>query len=58
MLYQCWASVEDGGPTLKKHWLNVNTRRLINAGIILGQRRRRWASVNPALGQRLAFAAS
>ena len=20
MLFQCWASVEDGGPTLKRHW--------------------------------------
>ena len=23
MLYQCWASVEDGGPTLKQHWANA-----------------------------------
>ena len=23
MLFQCWASVEDGGPTLKQHWVNV-----------------------------------
>ena len=23
MLFQCWASVEDGGPTLKRHWLNA-----------------------------------
>ena len=23
MLFQCWASVEDGGPTLKRHWVNV-----------------------------------
>ena len=22
MLFQCWASVEDGGPTLKQHWVN------------------------------------
>ena len=21
MLLQCWASVEDGGPTLKQHWV-------------------------------------
>ena len=20
MLFYCWADVEDGGPTLKKHW--------------------------------------
>ena len=24
MLFQCWASVEDGGPTLKQHWMNVS----------------------------------
>ena len=23
MLFQCWASVEDGGATLKQHWVNV-----------------------------------
>ena len=23
MLFQCWASVEDGGPTLKQQWLSV-----------------------------------
>ena len=23
MLFQCRASVEDGGPTLKQHWVNV-----------------------------------
>ena len=22
MLFQCWATVEDGGPTLKQHWVN------------------------------------
>ena len=27
MLFQCWASVEDGGPTLKQLW--VNTPRLL-----------------------------
>ena len=24
MLFQCWASVEDGGPTLKQHRVNVS----------------------------------
>ena len=24
MLYQCWTSVEDGGPTLKEHWVNTS----------------------------------
>ena len=23
MLFYCWASVEDGGPTLKQHWVNA-----------------------------------
>ena len=23
MLFQCWASVEDGGPALEQHWVNV-----------------------------------
>ena len=24
MLFQCWASVEDAGPTLKRHWVNAS----------------------------------
>ena len=24
MLFYCWADVEDGGPTLKQHWVNVS----------------------------------
>ena len=24
MLFLCWASVEDGGPTLKQHWVNAS----------------------------------
>ena len=23
MLFQCWPSVEDDGPTLKQHWVNA-----------------------------------
>ena len=23
MLFYCWANVEDGGPTIKRHWVNV-----------------------------------
>ena len=34
----------------------ANTRRWPNAGLILCQRRRRWANIKPALGQRLLFA--
>ena len=26
-----------------------------NTGLMLGQRRRRWANISPALGQRLVF---
>ena len=24
MLFQCWASVEDGGSTLKQNWVNAS----------------------------------
>ena len=24
MLFECWASVEDGGPTFKQHWVNAS----------------------------------
>ena len=24
VLFECWATVADGGPTLKQHWLNVS----------------------------------
>ena len=24
LLFKCWANVEDGGSTLKQHWLNVS----------------------------------
>ena len=33
-----------------------NTRRWPNAGLMLAQRRRRWANISPTLGQRLVFA--
>ena len=32
-----------------------NTKRVPNAGFMLGQRRRRWPNIKPALGQRLVF---
>ena len=31
-------------------------RRCPNTGLMLGQRRRRWASIKPILGQRLVIA--
>ena len=34
----------------------ANMRRCPNVGLLLGQRRRRWANSKPALGQRLMFA--
>ena len=34
----------------------ANRRRWHNAGLLLGQRRRRWANGEPALDQRLMFA--
>ena len=34
----------------------ANTRRWTNVGLMLGQRRRRWANINPTLVQRLVFA--
>ena len=34
----------------------ANTRRKTSAGLMLGQRRRRWAGIVPALGQNLLFA--
>ena len=30
MLFQCWAGVEDGGPTLKQHWVNASCLLGIN----------------------------
>ena len=33
-----------------------NTRRSPNAGSMLGQRRRRWPSIEPAFRERLVFA--
>ena len=34
----------------------ANTRRLTNAGLMLGQRRRRWTNIKPTLGKRLVLA--
>ena len=48
------------GPCMTADSLRINiipgnTCRWTNAGLILGQRRRRWANVDPALVQRLVF---
>ena len=34
----------------------ANTRCLPSAGLMLAQRRRRWANIDPALGEHLVFA--
>ena len=34
----------------------ANTRYLSGVGLMLGHRRRRWANINPTLGQSLVFA--
>ena len=62
------ASTGDAGPTFTRNWVGVglhcltrspaNTRRWTSAGFMLGQCRRRWARIRPALGQRLVFAGS
>ena len=58
----------DAGPKFNRHWVCVglhchtrspaNTRLWTSAGFMLGQRRRWWARIGPALGQRLVFAGS
>ena len=59
---QCWTNVEDVGPTLYKCYTNVlcllgqedflsNIVHLFNVGSMLGQRRRRWPSIETALDQ-------
>ena len=37
-------------------WITANKRRWTNAGFLLVQRHRRWASINPALVQRVGSA--
>ena len=34
----------------------ANKRRLPSAGLMLGQRRWRWANIKPALGEHIVFA--
>ena len=42
MLFQCWASVQDGGPTLKQHRLNasyvlgINSRCGVTSNALIG----------------------
>ena len=37
------------------NYFQANTRRRPNAGLMLAQRRRRWANISPALAQRIEF---
>ena len=54
MLFQCRASVEDCGSTLKQHWVNATCLREVYSrpsdGLLLGQHRRRLTSIDPAMG--------
>ena len=47
-------SVEDCGSTLKQHWVNTTCPRKVyirpSDGLVLGQRRRRLTSIEPAIG--------
>ena len=62
MLFQCWASVEDGGPTLKQHWVNSpclqGQERIVqvSACTMLGQRLRRWVNNEPTVDDCFLFA--
>ena len=33
MLFQCWTNVEDGGPTLKQHWVNSPCFQGVGVGV-------------------------
>ena len=48
MLFQCWASVVDDGPTLKQHWFNA----------MLAHRLRHWANIETTVVERLVFTGS
>ena len=38
MLFQCWATVCDAGPTLKQHWFNVSCLRCCQVYVVTGNR--------------------
>ena len=44
------------GNTIAQPSIPANTKRLPNAGLMMGQRRRRWHNIKQALGDRLVFA--
>ena len=68
---QCWASAVNSGPTLNQCWVNVpllvgllimyrcidpvNKKHILNIGLILAQRSRRWPSNKSTLDQRLVY---
>ena len=41
MLFQCWASVEDSGPLLTQHWMNVPDECIVFAGHFVWETPRR-----------------
>ena len=51
MLFQCRASVEDCGSTLKQHFVNNTCLRKVYSsdGLVLGQRHRRLTGIEPAM---------
>ena len=53
MLFQCRASSEDCGSTLKQHWVNATCLRKVYSrpsdGLVLDQRRRRLTGFEPAM---------
>ena len=62
MLFQCWASVEDDGPTLEQHrvivyyllWKNIKNMRCWY--MVAPMRRRRWDNIVTTLVQFIVFA--
>ena len=54
MAGKCWASVEDVGPTLTHHWVNISVCCSTSYYPAI-QRRRRWANNKPTLAQRLVL---
>ena len=51
MLFQCRASIEEHGSTLKQHWVNATCFRKVYSrpsdGSVMGQRRRRLTAIEP-----------
>ena len=65
-LVYCWSDICDAGPAMHQHWLKVCcllgaacpviSIRSPKVDSMLAQRLRRWANIEPTLGERLLFA--